>query len=138
MLILTRKAGQSFYIGDGVKVTIVEVKGNQIRVGIDAPKELRIYREEIYRQIIEENQSAAALDSAELGAGLESLSAAWGKRQDGAAFGPKVGALAATGSSSLVGVNAAGAGFRESEAKDRASTEAGVVVTKKRSKKNDE
>jgi carbon storage regulator len=60
MLILTRKPGESLYIGDNVKVTIVEIKGNQIRVGIDAPAELRIYREEIYRQILEENKSAAA------------------------------------------------------------------------------
>jgi len=59
MLILTRKPGESLYIGDTVKVTIVEIKGNQIRVGIDAPPELRIYREEIYLQILEENKSAA-------------------------------------------------------------------------------
>ena len=52
MLILTRKPGESLYIGDDVKVTIVEIKGNQIRVGIDAPADLRIYREEIYKQIL--------------------------------------------------------------------------------------
>lgn len=60
MLILTRKPGESLYIGDNVKITIVEIKGNQIRVGIDAPSELRIYREEIYLQILEENKKAAA------------------------------------------------------------------------------
>ena len=67
MLILTRKPGESLYIGDDVKVTIVEIKGNQIRVGVDAPSDLRIYREEIYLQILEENKSAAegiSLDSA--------------------------------------------------------------------------
>lgn len=59
MLILTRKAGESLYIGDQVKVTIMELKGNQVRVGIDAPTTMKIYREEIYRQILEENQQAA-------------------------------------------------------------------------------
>ncbi len=59
MLILTRKPGESLYIGDSIKVTIVEIKGHQIRVGIDAPQEFRIYREEIYKQIIEENLQAA-------------------------------------------------------------------------------
>ena len=59
MLILTRKPGESLYIGDDIKITIVEIKGHQIRVGIDAPKEYRIYREEIYLAILEENRSAA-------------------------------------------------------------------------------
>ena len=58
MLILTRKPGESIYIGD-IKVTVVEIKGHQIRVGIDAPPEVRIYREEIYVQIMEENRKAA-------------------------------------------------------------------------------
>jgi carbon storage regulator len=76
MLILTRKPGESLYIGDTVKVTIVEIKGNQIRVGIDAPSELRIYREEIYVQILEENKKAA--ETALPGnAGLDQLSGAW-------------------------------------------------------------
>lgn len=60
MLILTRKPGESLYIGDKVKITVVETKGNQIRIGIEAPQELRIYREEIFLQILEENKSAAA------------------------------------------------------------------------------
>lgn len=76
MLILTRKPGESLYIGDNVKITIVEVKGHQIRVGIEAPTELRIYREEIYLQILEENRKAAeAARGTE--SGLESLSEAW-------------------------------------------------------------
>ena len=80
MLILTRKPGESVYIGDGIKVTIVEIKGNQIRVGIDAPKDMRIYREEIYYQILEENKQAAeAVIGSE--AGLEGLSAQWSARK---------------------------------------------------------
>jgi carbon storage regulator len=75
MLILTRKPGESLYIGDSVKVTIVEIKGNQIRVGIDAPADLRIYREEIYRQILEENKSAA--EAVMAGSALDTLSGGW-------------------------------------------------------------
>jgi len=59
MLILTRKLGESVYIGDVIKITFVELKGAQVRIGIDAPKGIRIYREEIYLQILEENRSAA-------------------------------------------------------------------------------
>jgi len=75
MLILTRKPGESLYIGDNIKVTIVELKGHQIRVGIDAPTDLRIYREEIYLQILEENRKAAEASVAP--AGLEGISEAW-------------------------------------------------------------
>jgi carbon storage regulator len=75
MLILTRKPGESLYIGDNLKVTIVEIKGNQIRVGIDAPPELRIYREEIYLQILEENRKAA--EAGISGDALEQLSGSW-------------------------------------------------------------
>lgn len=59
MLILTRKPGESLYIGDKIKVTVVEIKGNQIRIGVDAPSEFRIFREEIFVQILEENRQAA-------------------------------------------------------------------------------
>lgn len=77
MLILTRKPGESLYIGDNIKITIVEIKGHQIRVGIDAPTDLRIYREEIYLQILEENKAAAAAAGPGSDAGLEGLSANW-------------------------------------------------------------
>ena len=76
MLVLTRKPGQSVYIGEDVKVTLMEIKGNQVRVGIDAPASVRIYREEIYFQILEENKSAAA-HSAQTRADLEDVAQAW-------------------------------------------------------------
>jgi carbon storage regulator len=92
MLILTRKPGESLYIGDDVKVTIVEIKGNQIRVGIEAPRELRIYREEIYAQIVEENRSAA--DVRLSGSALETLSGGWkGGSPGGAPSGKKVSSM---------------------------------------------
>ena len=59
MLILTRKSGESITIGDDVKITIVEVKGKQVRIGIDAPRCYMIHREEVYLSIQEENRRAA-------------------------------------------------------------------------------
>ncbi len=61
MLALTRKVGQSIVIGDRIEITVVEVKGDQIRLGIKAPKEVSIYRKEIYDEIQAENQAAADL-----------------------------------------------------------------------------
>lgn len=87
MLILTRKPGESLYIGDNIKITIVELKGHQIRVGIDAPTDLRIYREEIYLQILEENKKAAEASIAP--AGLEGISEAWlGRKSEGGGASP--------------------------------------------------
>lgn len=51
MLILTRHTGESLIIGDDVKVTILGMKGSQVRLGIDAPKEVSVHREEIYERI---------------------------------------------------------------------------------------
>ncbi|MCC6221841.1 MAG: carbon storage regulator CsrA [Deltaproteobacteria bacterium] len=59
MLILTRRAGESVYIGDNIQVKLMEIKGNQIRLGVEAPPSVKIYREEIYLQILAENQEAA-------------------------------------------------------------------------------
>jgi carbon storage regulator len=59
MLILSRRPGESLTIGDDVVVTVVSVSGNQIRLGITAPREVRVLREEIYKVLREENQAAA-------------------------------------------------------------------------------
>ncbi|MFZ7235686.1 carbon storage regulator CsrA [Avibacterium gallinarum] len=51
MLILTRKVGESLLIGDEISITILSVRGNQIKVGVNAPKEVSVYREEIYQRM---------------------------------------------------------------------------------------
>ena len=51
MLILTRRVGESLMVGDEVTVTVLEVKGNQVRIGIDAPKHISVHREEIFNRI---------------------------------------------------------------------------------------
>jgi len=64
MLILSRRAGESLTIGDEITITVVGVNGNQIRLGITAPREVRVLREEIYKAMHEENRAAASvLDS---------------------------------------------------------------------------
>jgi len=59
MLLLTRKLGENIRIGDDVKITIVEVKGNHVKLGIDAPPSVKVHREEIYERIQQENRRAA-------------------------------------------------------------------------------
>ena len=59
MLVLTRKPGEKIFIGDNVSLTVVEVKGDSVRIAVDAPREVKIYRGDIYDAIIAENKAAA-------------------------------------------------------------------------------
>ncbi|ORU93584.1 MAG: carbon storage regulator [Cycloclasticus sp. symbiont of Poecilosclerida sp. N] len=54
MLILTRKVGESLIIGDDISVVVLSIKGNQVRLGVDAPKSISVHREEIYNKIQDE------------------------------------------------------------------------------------
>lgn len=62
MLVLTRKLGESIIIGDGIEVKIVGIDGDQIKLGVQAPKEVKIYRDEIFKVIQEENRQASQID----------------------------------------------------------------------------
>jgi carbon storage regulator len=59
MLVLTRKVGEAIAIGDQITIKVVEMKGSQVRLGIEAPADFRIYREEIYLKVKEQNRLAA-------------------------------------------------------------------------------
>lgn len=66
MLIITRKADEKITIGDDIVVTIIEVKGSLVKLGIEAPKSVSIHRQEIYDKILEQNIKASEIDETDL------------------------------------------------------------------------
>lgn len=62
MLVLTRKLGESIAIDDHIKIIVVQIKGKQVRLGIKAPKETKIHREEVYQAIQDQNTAASHAD----------------------------------------------------------------------------
>lgn len=59
MLILARKKGEAIQIGNGIEIKVISIQGDQVKIGIEAPKTVEVYRKEIYEQIQEENKQAA-------------------------------------------------------------------------------
>lgn len=78
MLVLSRRVGESIVIGSDVVVTVLEVRGDIIRIGVDAPREVTVHRSEVFEQIEAANRAAAAPDAAAVSA----LTAALTKRTD--------------------------------------------------------
>ena len=66
MLIITRRAGQKIMLGDDVTIHVMEIVGNSVRIGVEAPKSLPVYREEIWAAVKEENQASATADTESL------------------------------------------------------------------------
>lgn len=58
MLILSRKIDQKIIIGENIEITIIDVKGDQVKIGIEAPKNLKVFRQEVYQEILKENEAA--------------------------------------------------------------------------------
>ncbi len=70
MLALTRKKGEALVLNNNIEITVLEVKGDQVKIGIQAPKDVSIYRKEIYLQIQQENEAAMNTDALEAIKGL--------------------------------------------------------------------
>ncbi|MDQ2798844.1 MAG: carbon storage regulator CsrA [Armatimonadota bacterium] len=78
MLVLTRRLNQSIKIGDDIEITVIEVRGDQVRLGVAAPRDVAVHRKEVYLQIQQENRASAnASDTAS----LDALSHALGERR---------------------------------------------------------
>ena len=70
MLALTRKKGESLVINNNIEITVLEIRGDQIKIGIQAPKNVPIYRKEVYLQIQKENEEAISVDNLDALKGL--------------------------------------------------------------------
>lgn len=66
MLVLTRKVGEGLVIGDEIRITVVEIKGGGVRIGIEAPASVKVHRQEVYQRILQENQEASQWNLADL------------------------------------------------------------------------
>lgn len=70
MLALTRRKGEALVVNNDIEITVLEIRGDQVKIGICAPKEVPIYRKEVYLQIQEENQASSSAETAEALKGL--------------------------------------------------------------------
>ncbi len=65
MLALTRKKGESLVLNNDIEITVLEIRGDQVKLGIQAPKQVPVYRKEVYLQIQKENEAAASVENLE-------------------------------------------------------------------------
>ncbi|NPV42739.1 MAG: carbon storage regulator CsrA [Firmicutes bacterium] len=73
MLVLSRKPGQSIIIGDNIKITLIEIQGEQVKLGIEAPKSIVVYRMEVYEEIAKQNRLSLETAGADITGILEFL-----------------------------------------------------------------
>jgi carbon storage regulator len=66
MLILSRKTSEKIMIGDDIAITVIDIRGDQVRIGVDAPKQVKVYRQEVFDLVKAENQAAAATELVKL------------------------------------------------------------------------
>ena len=66
MLILTRRPGESLYLGDDIRITVLSLQGKQVKIGISLPLDMVVYREEVYRRVMEENRMALETSNEDL------------------------------------------------------------------------
>lgn len=66
MLILTRRPGESLYLGENIKITVLGMQGKQVKLGLEVPSDTTVYREEVYKRVIEENRRALASKNEDL------------------------------------------------------------------------
>jgi carbon storage regulator len=71
MLILTRRPGESIHLGDEIKITVLSVQGKQIKIGLEVPEDMQVYREEVYLRVQEQNRQALELSDNDLMAAAE-------------------------------------------------------------------
>lgn len=74
MLILTRRVGENVIVGDDIVISVIEVRGDAVRIGIQAPRSVSVHREEVYQELQRANQAAATTSDEAIGAAVEQLS----------------------------------------------------------------
>jgi carbon storage regulator len=73
VLILTRRVGESVIVGDDIVISVIEVRGDAVRIGIQAPRSVSVHREEVYLELQRANEQAASASDAAIGAAVEEL-----------------------------------------------------------------
>ena len=66
MLILTRRSGQSLYVGDNIRITVLGIQGKQVKIGMELPEDMTVYRDEVYQRVMEENRMAIQTSNEDL------------------------------------------------------------------------
>lgn len=66
MLILTRRPGESLYVGENIRITVLSLQGKQVKIGLEVPEDMTVYREEVYKRVMEENRLAIETSNEDL------------------------------------------------------------------------